>query len=115
MRRHRLSQRGLHQGCKGGRSGIAMNRPLFEDAEHAFRSLMVGSAGCSVGNKNLCPAVLDAVQTLSTTTFLLPPRLNEPLSASTQYPFSEDLHCAPERSIAGQCVFERLSSLLQDS
>lgn len=59
--------------------------------------------------------VLDGVQTLSTTVFLLPPRLNEPLSTSTQYLLSEDLHCVSKRSIAGQCVFERLSALLQDS
>lgn len=48
---------------------------------------------------------------LSTTMFSLPPRLNEPLSTSTQYLLSEDLHCVFRRSIAGQCVFERLFCL----
>lgn len=48
---------------------------------------------------------------LSTTMFALPPRLNEPLSTSTQYLLSEDLHCVFRRSIAGQCVFERLFCL----
>lgn len=55
------------------------------------------------------------VQTLSTTVFFLPLRLNEPLSVSTQYLFSEDLHCASKRSMAGQCVFEKLSALPPDS
>lgn len=41
-------------------------------------------AACLVGNRNLCLAVLDGLQTLSTTMFLLPPWLNEPLSASTR-------------------------------
>lgn len=108
---HWWSQQGFLRRCKGGRS-LEMNRPLFEHADPVFWSHL---GGCLVGNRNLCLSVLDGVQTLSTTMFLLPPWLNEPLSASTQYLFSEDLHCASERSIAGLCVFERLSALLQDS
>lgn len=108
---HWWSQQGFLQRCKGDRS-LEMNWPLFEHTDTAFWSLLVGLGDCLVGNRNLCLAVLDWIPTLSTTMFLLPPWLNEPLSASTQYLFSEDLHCAFERSIAGQCVFERLSALL---
>lgn len=67
------------------------------------------------GGKKKSMSVLDEAQTLSTTVFLLPPYLNEPVSGSTQYLFSIDLHCVSIRSIAGQCVFERISALLQDS
>lgn len=109
---HRWSQRGFSPAY--GNCSLAMNQPLFENCR-SFILISPSLAGCLVGNRNLCLAVLDLVQTLSTTVFLLPPWLNEPLPASTQYLSSGDLHCASERSIAGQCVFERLSSLLQDS
>lgn len=111
---HWWSQQGFLHQYKGNH-GLAMNQALFEHADPAFWSLLVGLGSCLVGNWNLRLAVLDWVQTLSTSMFLLPPWLNEPLSASTQYLLSEDLHCASERSIAGQCFFERLSALLRDS
>lgn len=53
---------------------------------------------------------------LSTAMFSLPPRLNEPLSTSTQYLLSVDLHCVSRRSIVGQCcLWEAFSALLQHS
>lgn len=62
------------------------------------------SPPCLAGNRNLCLAVLDQVQTLSTIMFLLQLWLNEPPSASTQYLSSEDIHCAFQRSIV--CLWE---------
>lgn len=85
------------QRCKSDRS-LSMNRCIL---------ISLGGPGPLFGgNRNLCLAVLDRLQTLSENMFFLPPWLNEPLSASTQYLFSEDLHCASERSIAGQCLRE---------
>lgn len=109
---HCWSQQGFLRRCA---DSLSLNWPLFEDADPASWALLVGLGCCLVGNRNLCLTVLDGLQTLSATMFLLPPWLNEPLSASTQYLFSEDLHCASKGSIAGQCVFERLSALPQDS
>lgn len=65
--------------------------------------------------KSMSLAVLDGVQTLSTPMFFRPTRLNELLSASTQYPLNEGLHRDSERSMAGQCVFEWLSVSLAAS
>lgn len=106
------SQQGF---LRRSRYSLSLNWSLCEDSDPAFWSLLVGVGCCLVGNRNLCLTVLDGVQTLSASMFLLPPWLNEPLSVATQYLLGEDLHCASEGSIAGQCVFERLSALPQDS